>query len=88
LVRFVPAPVIGVASPSPYRQSKSYRQVLRARVRGVPASKKIEFAFRAPLTIRRIAARGLRVPRPDFLAMPFYRDREPDDMAPSRIDAT
>jgi hypothetical protein len=28
------------------------------------------------LIIRRIAARGLRVPRPDFLAMPFYRGRE------------
>ena len=40
---------------------------------GVPASKKIEFPFLAPLTIRRTAARGLRVPRPDFLAMPFYR---------------
>jgi hypothetical protein len=51
---------------------------LRARVRGIPASQKIEFAFLAPLIIRRIAARGLRVPRPDFLAMPFYRGRERD----------
>jgi hypothetical protein len=39
--------------------------------RGVPASQKIEFAFLVVLIIRETAARGLRVPRPDFLALRF-----------------